>query len=150
MQKENDEELVTPRKKARSSAVDSPTGSAPSSKKKRKKEKLTPASGTECNAEQNDNLANGSVESAVVDESVLESQSNKKSSSKKRRKSKAGDSPATSGEVLNGSVAEDVNSSLHELTKNKKRRSLAAPSGEQDTPDTARKRKKNVTNSSSV
>ena len=149
VQKENDEEFVTPRKKSKASAVDSPTGSFPSSKKKkRKKEKQTPTNGRQFNAEENDNLANGVVESAVGDESVHTSQSNTTSSSKKRRKSKASDSPATSVEVSSESVAEDVNSSLRELTK--KRRSLAAQPGEQDTPGTARKRKKNVTSSTSI
>ena len=148
-QKENIEEFVTPKKKAKTSTDSaSPVNGSSLSKKKRKRQNSTSGPGVQ--PEQNGTLVNGTAEETTTTEkspnaNVDALQSHKKSSAKKRRKSKTGDnSLVTSSELLNGSFVKEADSSLHELTK--KRRSLAIVAGELDTTGSAQKQKKKKIN----
>jgi len=153
-QKENIEEFVTPKKRAKTSNDSArPVNVNGSSLSKKKRKRQNSASGPGVQPEQNGTLANGTAEETTTpttekspNTNADTSQSHKKSSAKKRRKSKAGDnSLVMSSELSNGSVANEADSSLHELTK--KRRSLATLVGEQDTRGSAQKEKKKKINS---
>ena len=153
-QKENIEEFVTPKKRAKTSNDSArPVNVNGSSLSKKKRKRQNSTSGPGVQPEQNGTLANGTAEETTTpttekspNTNADTSQSHKKSSAKKRRKSKAGDnSLVMSSELSNGSVANEADSSLHELTK--KRRSLATLVGEQDTRGSAQKEKKKKINS---